>query len=81
MNADGKGQTRLTYNTFFDGGPTWSPDGQHIVFNRTVTPPFPQLYVMNANGTGETQLTFPPGANLLASSWEVIEVGQGKPHK
>jgi TolB protein len=81
MNADGTGPTRLTFNTFFDGGPTWSPDGQQIVFNRTVTPPFPQLYVMNANGTGETQLTFPPGANLLASSWEVVEVGRGHPHK
>jgi TolB protein len=80
MNADGTGQTQLTSNSFFDGGPTWSPDGQQIVFNRTVTPPFPQLFVMNANGTGETQLTARPGANLLASSWEKIEVGQGHPH-
>ena len=81
MNADGTGQIQLTSNTFFEGTPTWSPDGQKIVFNRTVTAPFPQLFVMNANGTGETPLTAPPGANLLASSWEKIEVGQGKPEK
>lgn len=27
MNADGTGQTQLTYSPAFDGGPTWSPDG------------------------------------------------------
>jgi TolB protein len=82
MNADGKQQTRLTFNTFFEGTPTWSPDGQQIVFNRTVTAEEgAQLFVMNANGTGETQLTTPPGWNLIASSWEKIEVGQGKPEK
>jgi TolB protein len=82
MNADGKGQIQLTSNDFFEGTPTWSPDGQQIVFNRTVTAEEgPQLFVMNANGTGETQLTTPPGLNLIASSWEKIEVGQGKPEK
>jgi TolB protein len=82
MNADGTGQTQLTSNELFEGTPTWSPDGQQIVFNRTVTSQEgPQLFVMDANGTGVTQLTTPPGLNLIAASWEKIEVGQGKPEK
>ncbi|HEV8659401.1 MAG TPA: hypothetical protein VGS96_12340 [Thermoanaerobaculia bacterium] len=78
MNADGTGQTQLTSNELFEGTPTWSPDGQQIVFNRTVTLGLPQLFVMDANGTGVTQLTTPPGLNLIAQTWEKIEVGQYK---
>jgi Tol biopolymer transport system component len=81
MNADGTQQTRITFNTLFEGAPTWSPDGQQIVFNRTMEGEGAQLFVMDANGTGVTQLTHPPGLNVLASSWEKIEVGQGKPEK
>ncbi len=80
MNADGTGQSQMTFNEFFEGTATWSPDGQQIVFNRTLTGQLPQLFVMNANGTGETQLTFPPGLNLLATSWEKIEIGEYKDH-
>src|SRR2546430_1154582 len=32
MNADGSAQTRLTNNTQSDEYPSWSPDGQRIVF-------------------------------------------------
>lgn len=34
MNADGTGQTRLTYLTASGAQPSWYPDGSHIVFNR-----------------------------------------------
>ena len=81
MNADGTQQTQLTSNELFEGTPTWSPDGQQIVFNRTLPDQGAQLFVMNANGTGVTQLTTPPGLNLLATSWEKIEVGQDQPHQ
>ena len=37
MNADGNGQTRLTFNVFFDGNPTWSPDSKRLRFNRGAT--------------------------------------------
>ena len=53
--------------------PTWSPDGQAIVFNWT---PSNQLWVMRADGSDQGQLTFPLGINLLATSWRVIAVGR-----
>jgi Tol biopolymer transport system component len=65
--------TQLTLNNINELTPTWSPDGQAIVFHRA---PANQLWVMNADGSGQTQLTLPPGLNLLATSWGVIEVGQ-----
>jgi len=73
MNADGSAVTRLTNNSVPDGTPTWSPDGTKIVFNRLVAPPAgnQQLFVMNADGSGQTQLTFPPGLNLYSSFGEI----------
>ncbi|HYP52047.1 MAG TPA: hypothetical protein VEQ42_00820 [Pyrinomonadaceae bacterium] len=50
MNADGRNKTRLTFTQSFDGSPVFSPDGQHIAFNRDGT----DLYVMNADGSGQT---------------------------
>jgi Tol biopolymer transport system component len=51
MNAaDGSGQTRLTTGE----APSWSPDGEKIAFARG------DIYVMNADGTGETRLTNSP---------------------
>jgi TolB protein len=74
MNADGTGQTRLT----FDGRyltPTWSPDGQQIVFHKGGEN---QLWTMQADGTGRQRITAPPGFNFLATAWDVITVGQGQ---
>jgi len=58
MNADGTNQTRLTFNSGFEGGPRWSPDGTKIVFvsdrdgGGTL-----RIYVMNADGSNPTLLT------------------------
>jgi TolB protein len=52
MNADGTGKT------FLGGGvePAWSPDGSKIAFV-SVRDDTPEIYVMNADGSGLTRLT------------------------
>src|SRR4029453_6316229 len=63
MNANGSGKRRLTRNVSFDGGPTWSPDGRRIMFARGSLYtngsglPHSDLWVMNANGSGQRRLT------------------------
>ena len=58
-NSDGSDLRRLTYG----GGesPSWSPDGSKIVFNRLPLPGSqdPGIFVMNADGTGVTDLRVP----------------------
>jgi WD40-like Beta Propeller Repeat len=61
INSDGSGLHNLT--TAADSGPKWSPDGQKILFtsdrdgNR-------EIYVMNPDGTGQTNLTANPAADF-----------------
>jgi len=76
MNADGSDRRQLTDNTVFDGTGPFSPDGQQIVFQRPVAGR-QQLWLMNADGTGQTQLTNTPGLNLFAN-WGVVRVHKRK---
>ena len=52
MNADGTDPQRLTDNTVYDGYPSWSPDGQHIVMTRGG-----QLFVLELATRAVRQLT------------------------
>src|SRR5918994_1775101 len=71
VNAGGSGSPEpLTENGEEERGPAWSPDGDRILFHRTVAMAA-QLFVINKNGTGLQQLTYPPGLNLLANWGEV----------
>jgi Tol biopolymer transport system component len=63
MNADGTNQVRLTDNSAWELLPSWSLDGSRIAFVRDESgqPMFfdvwgGDLYVINADGTGEIQL-------------------------
>ena len=68
MNPDGSGVTRLTYNEAYDGSLSWSP-GLRIAFMSNRDDPDPldrgyraltkymNIYVMNADGSGQTRLT------------------------
>jgi Tol biopolymer transport system component len=87
MNADGSGQTRLTSGSRFvcpQGGcsvprfhPSWSPDGKQIAFTHD-RDGRAQVYVMNADGSGQKRLTshhmdaldvsWQPAVDLVAST-------------
>ena len=58
MNPDGTARTRLTNNTFIDLNPAWSPDSTMIAFERNIGG-HTHILVMQADGTGETDLTGP----------------------
>jgi Tol biopolymer transport system component len=68
VRPDGSGLVKLTYNRggkINNGLDSWSPDGKKIVFvsNRTGTY---EIYVMNTNGSGVTQITRGPEAHRAA---------------
>jgi TolB protein len=49
---------RITDRRFDDAGPAWSPDRRRIAFARSVAPGAgSQIWVMNADGTGASQVT------------------------
>ena len=66
LSADGTTLANLTNNPSHDGEPAWSPDGQNIVFGSRRTG-IRQIYVMNADGSGQTQLT--SGALAGNAAW------------
>jgi TolB protein len=53
-NADGSHLVTLTTD---GGGPRWSADGNRLVFLRSIGGR-PQMFVINADGTGEARLSF-----------------------
>lgn len=69
IGVDGKGLRRLTEGGDYDNTfPSFSPDGKTILFRRLLSHPLPggrlynsEVWVMNADGTGERNLTNAPG--------------------
>ena len=67
MNADGSGQQNLTRNVAQDNSAAWSPDGEKIAFVSDRDgkpeghfPPETDIHVMNADGSGQQNLTRNP---------------------
>ncbi|HKO18643.1 MAG TPA: PKD domain-containing protein, partial [Acidobacteriaceae bacterium] len=59
MNADGSGPVNLSNSTGSDRQPSWSPNGAKITFaSERDHAGYASIYVMNANGTNQTRLTF-----------------------
>ena len=58
VNADGSGLARLTTNGWqWDRHPSWSPDGTRIAFYSVRISGYRQIWVMNADGSGETNIS------------------------
>jgi Tol biopolymer transport system component len=68
VSSDGSGLTRLTSGVGNNVYPAFSPDGSKIVFtsNRTGTS---QVWLMNADGSNQTQLTFDPQPKDQVPDW------------
>jgi TolB protein len=64
MNSDGTGVNRLTNHSARDLLPLWSPDGKQIAFASTRGNDVSnwQIYVINADGTGQKRLATIPRA-------------------
>ncbi|MEA3501658.1 MAG: Ig-like domain-containing protein, partial [Actinomycetota bacterium] len=74
MNADGSNQTRLTPQfvlaTYHE--PAWSPDGTKIAYRISPTQPpgaTDNIGVINADGTGATNLTSTAGIDEFEPTW------------
>jgi len=76
MNADGSGQTNLTSDPGADAWPSWSPDGTKILFHSDREVVIgdmysfidnPDVYLMNADGTGEHRITSNPSRDWFPS--------------
>jgi len=52
----------LTQNAAYDGNPVWSPDGKRLAFVSDRDGNF-EIYVMNADGSGQTNLTHDPASD------------------
>jgi len=63
INADGTGATPLGVLSFAYG-PVWSPDGTKIAYNF-----FNNIYTINPDGTGATQITSTSGTSSTDPSW------------
>ena len=69
MNADGSNARLLADRPLEPAGPAWSPDGEKIAFTSGtgfgvgMSRPSADIYVLNVDGSGVTQLTRDAGAN------------------
>jgi Tol biopolymer transport system component len=75
MTADGSNVRRLTDDGADEGSPRWSPDGDSIAYAKKdyfsaqglIENPAWDIYVMNADGTDQMQLTNDPSSELEPS--------------
>jgi len=65
---DGKGLRRLTQDQGNNEDPCWSPDGRYVAFSSNRINGDCHIFIANANGQNQKQVTFSKG-NQLSPSW------------
>src|SRR5215813_4218279 len=70
INPDGTGRRQLTHVGAAQaaGAPDWSPGGDKIVYESNQTGDY-RIWVMNADGSGQTRLADDPGFADLEPTW------------
>jgi uncharacterized protein (DUF885 family)/WD40 repeat protein len=69
MDADGSRITPLSRTTLRETRPAWSPDGTRIAYVRRLGHSNHEIFVMNADGSGATQLTGSPLSVESEPTW------------
>jgi Tol biopolymer transport system component len=72
VHADGSGLRKLTHGPGWSLFPQWSPDGRRILFvsyRDDLVHRETDLFVMNADGSGQRNLTRTRGVSELFASW------------
>jgi Tol biopolymer transport system component len=67
MNADGSNEAEIPNSSSADRTPVWSPDGTQILFVRGG-----DLYLINPDGTGATNITNTPTVTELDPAWQPV---------
>ena len=57
VEADGSNMVQLTSGPEWDNSPSWSPDGNQIVFQRVISEGSRQIVTIDVDGSNETPLT------------------------
>ena len=68
MDSDGQNEVRLTDSSAQDRWPTYSPDGQSLVFHSDRDGNW-EIYMMNLDGTAQQNLT-QNSANEYVDDWK-----------
>ena len=63
MDTDGENMINLTQTPEQETTASWSPDGEHIVFERELSEEAISIFVMDSNGQNSRRLTLEPGLN------------------
>ena len=81
MNSDGTNPEQVTPppNLGTDRDPAWSPDGSKLAFVRQENNAKTDLFTINVDGTGRTNITNTPNLDEESPDWQPLDTGYARP--